>query len=796
MPRGFDGPAGWRLRSRDRTARDFARCGTVKRALGAFLVVGLFIAGGQSGAGHSVGHYPSYYPDEIRIEALDPVAAAKSLSDATLHAYVSAAPDFAGRVPDHVRSVTSLGAFLVLSFDTAAPAFASAEARCTAARGIASYIAREKVANFVFHPYPVTPFHSDYVHHLDRIETVLAAIQGAPSPVSHRIGARGALADTIVKARFGAAANGADVTLEEVSIDGIIAAAGIPFDGWSGLPWVKEGWFQAHQLLAPRLDAGRRQAADETYEHLIRGETIGFTERVNLERSLIAGLTGGCERMVVGYAPRNEYYDDRYPDGIENVAFDSLGGLNSPVFFRTVKLKEYPWNGKLHLGVRDRSRSAWNPVAGFSDVTGRLVWSAVGDPAMIHFPFNASWMPNRVQSTVTKVEGQSGGIRVPEDAIRPQPGTGALQPVGPRTLASAKVVYEVLASPFEDGSDMEVADAIYPLSFLYRWGANASAGANSHEPRLEATFAAIQERLAGFKIVRIERSKHEVAEGMTIIQKTPVVELYLRNAPGDERQISALAPPWSTVPWHLLALMEEAVIRGHAAFSEEEARRRSVAWLDLVRDQSLQVKLLDLVRQFERERFRPEPLKEFVTDDEAQARWRSLRTFAETNGHFLVANGPYRLKEWTPDEIVLQAVREMTYPLGFGTFDRFVNPPRAAIESAAYIGGNITARASAEIILKGGRTYRSTKEPLLRTTMRGVDGLLVVSRYLLIGPDSKVLTVDKMSWGEDGSFTVNIPDRLPPGQYTVILAVFLDGNSMLPSAKIVRFKIGDARSPG
>ena len=145
--------------------------------------------------------------------------------------------------------------------------------------------------------------------------------------------------------------------------------------------------------------------------------------------------------MVVGYTAKEEFVDAAYPAGIENVAYDSLGGLNSPIFLRTVKLKEYPWNGRLHLGVRERSAGAWNPVAGFSDPMGRLIWSAVGDPAMIQFPFNASWMHNRVQSTVTKVEGQSGGIRVPAEAFRLQPGTGALESVGPMTFASAKVVY-------------------------------------------------------------------------------------------------------------------------------------------------------------------------------------------------------------------------------------------------------------------------------------------------------------------------------------------------------------------
>src|SRR5207249_1842407 len=147
----------------------------------------------------------------------------------------------------------------------------------------------------------------------------------------------------------------------------------------------------------------------------------------------------------VGYALNREYVNESYPAGSEHVAYDSLGGLNSPVFIRTVKLKEYPWNGKLRLAVRDRAEAAWNPVGGFTDAMGRLIWSAVGDPAMIPIPFNASWMPNRVQSEATRVQGQSGGIRVPPDAIRPQPGTGALQRVGNWSFASAKVAYEVLA---------------------------------------------------------------------------------------------------------------------------------------------------------------------------------------------------------------------------------------------------------------------------------------------------------------------------------------------------------------
>lgn len=763
--------------------RDFSRRRLAKRVAGLVLAGALLAAGGQGGAGHQVGHYPSYYPDEIRIDVIDPAAAAKALSDETLHAYVGIAPNFAGPVPEHVKPVKSLGSFLVLSFNATSKRYASAEARCAAARGILADLSKRESNDFVFHPYPVTPYHADYLHYLDLIEAARGAVGGgaASSAAPVQIRAKGALAETLVRARPGAASG--DVSLETVPVDDLIAGAGAQADGWPGPPWVREGWFHARLLLAPGLDATEREAVDRVYEQLVRGRARSFAEHTDLERRLVVALTKPCRRVVVGYAAKYEYFNEKYPEGVENIAYDSLSGMNSPVFIRTVKLKDYPWNGKLHLGVRDPAEAAWNPIAGFTDATGQLIWSAIGDPAMIPFPFNASWMPNRVQSEVTRVVGQSGGMRVPADALRPQSGNGALRHVGERAFASAKVTYDVVASPFEDGTEMGVADLLYPYVFAHRWG-------------LAPLSATIEERLVGLKHVRTDKTIHAIAEGLSVEARTPVIDVYLRDVPGDERQVAALAPPWSTVPWHLLALMEEAVVRGYAAFSKEEAAKRGVAWMDLARDATLRAKLLDLMVAFERNSYCPQPLKNVVTADEAQARWRALRTFAEEKRHLLVTNGPYRLKEWTPQTVVLEAVREMTYPLGFGTFDRFVNPPRAVIAAVGQGAGEITVRADAEMVLKTGRTYRLDKEPLLHQTTRGVQGLLVVSRYLLIAPDGSVVKVDKMDWKEDGQFAIKLPEGLSPGQYTLIFGIFLDGNAMDPSAKVLRVRVGATGNPG
>ena len=166
------------MRARRFAFREPACRGIGRRAAGIVLATCLLVIGGRGGAGHSVGHFPSYYPDEIRIDVVDPKAAGTGLADATLHAYVGTVPTFAGPVPEHVKSVKSLGSILVLSFNAGSMRFASADDRCAAARGLLTALKEEKADGFVFHPYPVTPYHADYLHHLDRVEAAKGAVGG------------------------------------------------------------------------------------------------------------------------------------------------------------------------------------------------------------------------------------------------------------------------------------------------------------------------------------------------------------------------------------------------------------------------------------------------------------------------------------------------------------------------------------------------------------------------------------------------------------------------------------------
>src|SRR5262245_32310517 len=115
MHRGIDGPAGRRMHLAS-GANDRRSPSAINRcAAGAVVAAGVVIASSQGVAGHSIGHYPSYYPHEISIETLDPAAAAERLGKKSLQAYVGARPAFSADVPKHAAAVRSLGSFIVLS---------------------------------------------------------------------------------------------------------------------------------------------------------------------------------------------------------------------------------------------------------------------------------------------------------------------------------------------------------------------------------------------------------------------------------------------------------------------------------------------------------------------------------------------------------------------------------------------------------------------------------------------------------------------------------------------------------
>ena len=340
--------------------------------------------------GHELPIYPSFYPHEIEIKSLAPEEAAQPLRDGKIQAYVGSGLSFAGAPPVDLHAIESLGSFIVVHVNSASARAQDDASACAVVRTVMQALAAQ--GDFIAHPYPVTPFHGDYLHHADLAAAAIARFSALEGRVGDlKIVAYGRLAQR--HPDWSAHGPNWDAIVIEVDVGELVASALFSLNGWLAPPWVRTGWFHAERLLADsasepkqRIDSGRLKAGDFTSP----------VERINLERDLVTLLTGNCRRIVAGYTVKREYVNVEFSAGIENIGYDSLTGLHSPIFIRTVKLKDFPWNGWLALGIDGKPAAAWNPIGGMVDPFGRLLGFTVGDPALLPSPYESGWMLNRI----------------------------------------------------------------------------------------------------------------------------------------------------------------------------------------------------------------------------------------------------------------------------------------------------------------------------------------------------------------------------------------------------------------
>ncbi len=371
-------------------------------------------------------------------------------------------------------------------------------------------------------------------------------------------------------------------------------------------------------------------------------------------------------------------------------------------------------------------------------------------------------------------------IHVPADAVLPEPGDGRLQPVRPETSAAAKLTYRVLGSAFHDGSRTTVADLLYAYMFAYRWGVRREGDEGHYDPVVDAATAPLRQSLAGLRVAGTDTASKTLRVGdVSFVRELLLVDVYVTIASEKLDRDALAAPPWSTLPWHLVALMEEAVSRGWAAFSHGEAVRRNIEWLDLVRS--------------ERDAYRPASLRSLVTAEEARKRWAALAAFYREHGHFLVTNGPYRLKKWSADNVTLEAFRDLTYPLGVGSYDAYAIPRHGYVTKVEWNGDRVTLSGEIEIIDRFQRNYRLVRTPLPLIAPVVRNRAAPECRYVVIDDKDRVVLADVVLLGDDATFRIDLGGRLPAGQYTMLAVIAVNGNVMNPDIRRIPVVIASDR---
>jgi hypothetical protein len=239
--------------------------------------------------------------------------------------------------------------------------------------------------------------------------------------------------------------------------------------------------------------------------------------------------------------------------------------------------------------------------------------------------------------------------------------------------------------------------------------------------------------------------------------------------------------------------MEQAVSRGWAAFSQAEAERRGVEWLDLVRSDRLNRQLASLVATFERDGYRPDSLRAMVSVEEARRRWTALAAFYQAHGHFLVTNGPYELKAWWTDGVSLEVFRDLSYPLGVGSYDAYAIPRRAFITKVEGMNGRLRLFADIETIMKFQRSYEIVREPLQAVSPDELQRALPQCRYMVLDAEGKVVLAGTATPSEDATFQMEFDGRLAAGRYTAFVEIAVNGNTMNADIQRIPVRIGNVR---
>jgi hypothetical protein len=326
---------------------------------------------------------------------------------------------------------------------------------------------------------------------------------------------------------------------------------------------------------------------------------------------------------------------------------------------------------------------------------------------------------------------------------------------------------------------MNDADLLYSYMFAYRWGGWSAEPDARSDALIAAATATMRAQLSGVRVVGTDTTSKSFRFGdFEYTRELFVIEVYTSVAPLDPEQDAVVAPPWSTLPWHLLALMEEAVIRGWAEFSQDEARRRGIEWLDLVRSQDMNRRLAGLVETFERDGYRPEHLQSRVSAQDARKRWAALAAFYKERGHFLVTNGPYQLKRWSDDGVTLEAFRDLSYPLGVGSYDAYANPRRGFITKVERVNQRIRIFGDIELIEKHMRSYDIVRKPLQFVAADIVKRALPECRYIVLDEDGRVVLAGQVSVAADASFYLDLGSMLPAGRFTLRAQLIVNGNAM------------------
>ncbi len=445
-------------------------------------------------------------------------------------------------------------------------------------------------------------------------------------------------------------------------------------------------------------------------------------------------------------------------DQLGGVTQDIVAGPRSPWTLREAHIEGRSELTIGHLWVWTE-RTTWNPVGGFGDVYSTDIWRNMSDPPLWNHPFTGVPIPFRATFDV-ETAGPNEKMDVPQDAVLLDSDADRWVPVGSDVKAVSKVTFDYskyFQSKWHHGQPITMADVIY--SIYQNFDIAYDEKKSEIEFATAVTARPYLETYKGFKVLDENR-----------------LEVYVDFWHFDTNNIAAYASPSSlSMPWEMLWAMDTLVFdKRQAAYSDTAAGRFQVPWISLVMPKDARL-VRNTLRELSDDDLMPSEVltmgqKSFVTELDAERRYRAVMDWFEEFEMLVIANGPFYLARYDPPAqfAELQAFRDPDYPFRSGDWN-FGESELIRFKPLALDAINIGQDYTGLIDIEG----------------PGILGL----RYVLVDPViGKVLDSGELTQESPGTFHVGfektLTTNLEPGLYHLYVAGYSDSLARTTETRI------------
>jgi peptide/nickel transport system substrate-binding protein len=384
------------------------------------------------------------------------------------------------------------------------------------------------------------------------------------------------------------------------------------------------------------------------------------------------------------------------------VAGDTYAGMISGLWAYTIRRADNV-GGSIVLAVPSFLSQPWNPISGSSNVYDRLLRVATADLPVIAHPHTGLFLPNWLERAEVVVQEDlpvertlnwvdlsfAEMIEVPPDAWGDWDAAtqtfltvGELHPEGQTALRKSTVYYpENLYERvrWHDGSPLSPADFVLALILRFDLAKEESVWFDeSLKPEMDAF-------MTSFKGLRIA-SIHPL-----------VIETWSDTFHLDaEMMVDDWWPDYGSGmgSWHAVTLGLLSQERGEVAFTDALATEMEVEWMSFVSGPAL-ASLRTSLEQARTDNAIPfeATLGDYISVQEARARWENLTEWERRRGHLWIGTGPYYLERAFPVERHMILQRNLDYSEPANKWDRFTRPmlPEVELDGPAGITGGEAA---------------------------------------------------------------------------------------------------------